>query len=78
MNPSIEVAVKMARAFNVSLDYLLLEDAPRRPLVMPATKLAQRVLMIEGLSDQDEQSLLHLIDAIVAKNKVRALVHEVG
>lgn len=71
--PSIEVIVKIARAYNVSVDYLLLDDSDRKPLRAPVSKLAQRVMEIEGLSDEDERSLLHLIDAIVAKNKFKAI-----
>ena len=78
VTPSVEVVIKMARAFDVSLDFLLLDEAPRRPLQSPMSKLAQRVIAIDELSDDDERSLLHLIDAIEAKNKLKAIAAEVG
>jgi transcriptional regulator with XRE-family HTH domain len=78
VTPSIEVVIKMARAFNVSLDFLLIEDAPRRPLQSPMSRLAQRVVSLEDLSEEDERSLLHLLDAIEAKNKLMAIAAGVG
>lgn len=65
-------------AFNVSLDFLLLDDVPRRPLEPIMSRLAQHIVAIEGLSDEDEHSLLHLLDAIEAKNKLKAVAAEVG
>ena len=77
--PSIEVIVKIAKAYNVSIDFLLIDDAPRRPLEQPhLSKLAQRVITLENLSEDDEKSLLHLIDAIAAKNKLKAIAADVG
>jgi len=49
--PSVEVIVKMARAYPMSLDYLLLDDAPRRALEMPVSKLAERVLRVGPLAE---------------------------
>ena len=76
--PSLEVVVKMAKAYNVSLDFLLVEDVPRRPLDLHLSKLAERVLNLGALSDEDERSLLHFLDSIEAKNKLKSLAAEVG
>lgn len=76
--PSVEVVIKMAKAFNVSLDFLLLDGADRRPLEPTTSELARRILEIEGLSEDDEKSLLHLLEAIAAKNKLKQIAAEVG
>ena len=76
--PSVEVVIKMAKAFNVSLDYLLFEEVSRRPLEPKISTLAPRVLALQDLSEEDEKSLLHMIDAIEAKNKLKALAAQVG
>ena len=76
--PSVEVIVKVATAFNVSIDYLLLEKAPRRPLQAPQSKLVQKIAEIGPLSTDDEKSLLHLLDAIEAKNKLKQVLANVG
>lgn len=76
--PSVEVVIKMARAYDVSLDYLLLDETPRRPLEMPISKLAERALELGPISDDDERALLHLVDSIAAKNRFKELAAGVG
>lgn len=71
--PSIEVVIKMAKAYDVSIDYLLLIDVPRRPLEVHTTKLAQKVMALRQLSEDDERSLLHMLEAIEAKNKLKEI-----
>lgn len=76
--PSVEVIIKVAQAFDVSIDFLLLEKASRRALNAPQSKLVQRILEIGPLSGDDEKSLLHMLEAIEAKNKLKALAAKVG
>jgi hypothetical protein len=66
VTPSVEVVVKLAKAFDVGVDHLLLEDAPRRPLHEPAGKLAEKIMHLDNLSEEDEASLLHVVSAIEA------------
>ena len=75
--PSVEVVIKLARAYNVSLDYLLLDEAPRRPLEMPISRLAERVLNLGALSEEDERALLHILDSLEAKTKLKQLAAHV-
>jgi transcriptional regulator with XRE-family HTH domain len=77
VTPSVEVVVKLAKAFDVSVDHLLLEDAPKRPLHEPASKLAEKIIHLENLSDEDEASLLHVLSAIEAKNKLKTLMENI-
>ncbi len=71
--PSVEVVIKMARAYNISLDYLLLNDVPRRPLDAKLGAFAQKVINMNSLPHDDEHCLLHLIEAIEAKNKLKEI-----
>jgi len=75
--PSVEVVVKIAKAFNVCIDYLLLDEAPRKPLDAVHSKLAERVLALDDLSKEDEKSLIHILDALEAKNKLKAIARGV-
>ena len=76
--PSIEVIIKIATAYEVSIDYLLLEDTPRRTLRTPSGKLAERVLALGPLSEEDERSVLNLLDAVAARQKLRELAASVS
>ena len=67
----------MAKAFEVSLDELLLDEGERRTKAGPASKVAERVLTIEALSEEDVRSLMHFLDAIEAKNKLKAVLANV-
>lgn len=75
--PSIEVIIKIATAYEVSIDYLLLEDTPRRALRAPSGKLAERVLALGPLAEEDERSVLNLLDAVAARQKLRELAASV-
>lgn len=76
--PSVNVVIKMAKAFDVSVDYLLLDEAPRRPLHVENNELVDRLNDIQDLSDEDKSSLLHILDALVAKNRIKTLAGEIG
>ncbi len=76
--PSVEVVIKMAKAYNVSLDYLLIDDAPRRPLEVQVGRLAERVMGLESLSEEDERAVLHILDSLEAKTKLKELAAGVG
>jgi hypothetical protein len=72
------VTTRIAEAFNVSIDYLLVEDTPRRPLHMADLGLASRLADIAELTAEDRSSLLHMLDALVTKNRLKALAGERG
>lgn len=75
--PSVDVIVKIAKAYDLSIDYLLLDDVPRRPARPPSGKLAERVLSLAPLSEDDEKSLLNWLDAIEARQKLKELAASV-
>ncbi len=78
ITPSVDAVVRIAEAFNVSIDYLLVEDAPRRPLHVADLGLVSRLADIAELSAEDRSSLLHMLDALVTKNRLKALAGERG
>lgn len=76
--PSVDVIIKMAKAYDISIDFLLLDDAPRRPLDPHRSRLAEKVMELNNMSEEDERSLLHLLEAIEAKNKLKEIAAKVG
>jgi transcriptional regulator with XRE-family HTH domain len=71
ITPSADVLVKLAQVFDVSVDYLLIEDAPRRPLKVEDPGLLERLQDVQYLTDEDRASVLHILDALVAKSKIK-------
>jgi transcriptional regulator with XRE-family HTH domain len=73
ITPSLDAIVRIAEALNISIDHLLIDDIPRRPLHAAVHNLGDRLAALGELSDDDLASLLHMLDAVVAKNRLRTL-----
>jgi transcriptional regulator with XRE-family HTH domain len=73
MTPSAEAVARLAEVLDVSCDYLLIEDSPRRPLHSPEDVLGDRLGPIAELDDDDRRSLLNVIDALVTKSRLKVL-----
>lgn len=70
--PSAEVIIKLAKVFDVSIDFLLLDEVQRKPLTLRYEDIIMKLQEIDNMTSEDTQSLIHYIEAINAKNK---LVH---
>jgi len=74
ISPSLEALVRLADALEVSVDYLVREDAPRRNLDgAQLGVLGQRLGDFEELSDEDRASLISVLDGFLAKSRLKAL-----
>ncbi len=71
--PSIDAAVRIAEAFNISLDYLLVDTVPRRPLHAAEHNLGDRLAHVGELADDDLAALVNVVDGLVAKTRLKAL-----
>ncbi|HZU60726.1 MAG TPA: helix-turn-helix transcriptional regulator [Solirubrobacteraceae bacterium] len=73
ITPSLDAIVRVAEAFNVSIDYLLVDGIPRRPLHAAEHNLGDRLSHLGELSEEDLAALLNVMDAMVAKARLRSL-----
>jgi transcriptional regulator with XRE-family HTH domain len=71
--PSLEAVIRIAETFNVSVDYLVIEDAPRRALRGPENLFGDQLNDVATLAPDDQAALLKVLDALVTKTKLRAL-----
>jgi len=78
ITPSVETAVKIAQAFDVTTDYLLIEDAPRKPFIMEDKEVLKNLENIQKLSEKDRDCLFHIIDALMAKKKIKSFAQELS
>jgi transcriptional regulator with XRE-family HTH domain len=73
ITPSLDAIIRIAEALNISIDHLLIDDIPRRPLHTAEHNLGDRLTALGELSGDDLNSLLHMLDALVAKNRLKTL-----
>ena len=73
ITPSAEALVRLAEVLNVSIDHLLVDGIPRRPLHSAEDVLGDRIAALTELGEEDLKLVLSFIDALVTKNRLKAL-----
>ncbi len=73
ITPSADVIIRLAETFDVSCDYLLLDNAPRRPLNPPDHALGTHLATLTELSPDDLTLITSFIDALVTKTRLKLL-----
>ncbi len=69
MTPSIEVARKLAKAFGVTLDYLVSEE--NLPKTLKDRQMLERWLAIDEIPEEDRQRILYLVDGLIRDARAR-------
>jgi hypothetical protein len=70
--------VRFADLFDVTVDYLLVEDTIRRPYRQTDDELGARLSDLDQLSDADRAALLHILDGLLANTRIRQALHNAG
>lgn len=70
---SADAVVRLAEVFDLSCDYQLVEDAPRRRLRHAEDALGDHLATIAELGDDDVHLVVSFIDALVTKTRLKAL-----
>ena len=76
ITPSADALVRIAETFNVSCDYLLIDNAPRRPFRSPEDTLGERLHTINELETKDRELVHAFIDALVTKTRLKNLARD--
>jgi len=75
--PSVDVLVKLADVFDVSLDALVRDsDVDLKEVTVEDKDLAQRIKLIESLEPEDRHALFRVIDSMLTKQKILKLVSQ--
>lgn len=75
INPSLDVAFKIAGALGVSLDSLISDNEDNFQEVKIEDKdLAQRIKLIDKLEHEDRLALIRVIDSMLTKQKILTLI----
>lgn len=73
ITPSADALVRLAESLNISIDHLVIDDIPRRPLHSAEDVLGDRITSLGELADDDLHLVTSFIDALVTKNRLRTL-----
>jgi len=68
----------LAETFNVSIDHLLIDDIPRRPLRVPENALGDRLAAITELDDDALNVLNGVIDGLLARTRLTTLTADIN
>lgn len=70
---------RIAEALDISMDHLVFDDIPRRPLHTPADQaLGDRLAGIAELDTPEQEILGGVIDALLTKTRLRAITGDAG
>jgi transcriptional regulator with XRE-family HTH domain len=70
--PSVEVLKRAAGVLEVSTDYLLSDEEDEPAEVTISNKpLAERIRLVDALDEDDQQALIHVIDSMLTKHRLR-------
>jgi len=73
--PSVDLLQKIARAFGVSMDYLMDEEADEMaPVSIQDKSLVERIELLEQLEEGDRQTVINVIDSMLTKKKMLDLL----
>jgi transcriptional regulator with XRE-family HTH domain len=75
ITPSLDAIAHIAQALNISLDHLVIDGIPRRPLHLDDHGLAERLNQLAELDEDDRASLLRVLDAFLTRKRLHALAN---
>ena len=78
ITPSVETVVKLAIAFDVTVDYLLMESSPRKPFKTDDENLLRHLEDIQKLNENEKNCIFQIIDAFMAKNRIKSFAQEIS
>jgi transcriptional regulator with XRE-family HTH domain len=77
INPSVETLVRIAQVFDVTIDYLLIENANKKPFQLEDKELFKYIEDLQKLGEEDRRCLFHIIDSFMTKNKIKSFAQEI-
>jgi transcriptional regulator with XRE-family HTH domain len=74
--PSIDVVKKIAQVFNVSTDYLLLDDQAVLATTLPDTELLQLFAAVSQMPEQEKAAIKIVLGSMLVKHQIEQLLKE--
>lgn len=76
MLPTVELMVRIAKAFEVSVDFLIWDGKDTAVSKIENQKLLQQLEEINDLPEGDQETVISFLDAFIKRRKFEELVHE--
>ena len=71
ITPSVETLAKIAKAFEVTVDYLLVEEAPRKAFIIEDKELTKYINNFHLLTEEEKKCLYLIIESFLVKKKIK-------
>jgi len=75
MWPTMELMVRLAKAFDVSVDYLIREEKNVAISKIKNQELLHKIEEINGLPEEDQYTIISFLDAFIKRRKFEELVN---
>ena len=75
MLPTMELMVRIAKAFDVSVDFLIRDDRETAVGKIKNQKLLEQLEAINDLPDEDLETVVSFLDAFIKRRRFEELVH---
>ena len=72
--PTVDMLIKLAKAFGVTLDDLLFDDRDIDISQLSNPELTRRFYKINQLSEEDQQALIVMMDALIKKQQFETIL----
>ncbi|MCP3942610.1 MAG: helix-turn-helix domain-containing protein [Desulfobacteraceae bacterium] len=76
MWPTMELMVRLAKVFDVSVDFLIRDDKTAAVAKIKNQKLLNKIEAINDLPEDDQETVISFLDAFIKRRKFEELVHE--
>ncbi len=74
--PSLDLMVGLAKAFDVSVDYLARSDKDLAISKLRNQELVRRIEQLDDMPDEDQEALIRVLDAFIKKQRLEKVVKE--
>ncbi|MCP4672269.1 MAG: hypothetical protein GY857_13285 [Desulfobacula sp.] len=76
MWPTMELMVRLAKVFDVSVDFLIRDDKTAAVAKIKNQKLLNKIEAINDLPEDDQETVISFLDAFIKRRKFEELIHE--
>lgn len=73
--PTMELMARLAKVFNVSVDYLIRDEENATISKIKNPTLRHQIEEVNDLPDKDQETVISFLDAFIKRRKFEELVH---